>query len=239
MNTINDDTVNLVKEFEGCVLTAYPDPGSGGKPWTIGYGHTGYMSMPLVNKGDTISEAEAEQYLRNDLNAAGAIVARYVTVELNDNQYGALTSFTLNVGESTFAKSSVLTYVNNSEFDKVPGRLALYRLADGKVLNGLVRRRQAEGALWLKPVVNEAAPTTVEKNTTAGSTITPDQNGKSNINVPAIGGLVTLFASLSGDVKTIIGNITETVGLNPSIVLLIVGVGFGGYMLWKHVQKDK
>ena len=59
----SQDGINLIKEFEGCELKSYPDPGTGGAPWTVGYGHTG----PEVVPGMTISQPEAEQLLKQDL----------------------------------------------------------------------------------------------------------------------------------------------------------------------------
>lgn len=248
MNIINEDTINLIKEWEGCVLTAYPDPASKndpakkGKPWTIGYGHTGSMSLPVVAPGDVITQEQAEQYLRNDLNVAGAHVAQLIKVALTDNQFGALVSFYDNVGETTFKKSSVFAYVNAGKFNSVPGRLALYRYADGKIEPGLVRRRAAEGALWLKPdnePVNQPKPIAiVEQNHTAGMTVQPDQNGKKKIDVGAIGGLATVVAALSGDVKTAIGNITDTIGVSPIWLLLIVGVGFASWTIYNRLKKE-
>lgn len=248
MNVIVPQAKQLIKDDEQLVLKAYPDPGSKtdkklkGQPWTIGYGHTGGLSLPTVHEGDVITEAQADQYLDNDLNTAGAGVAKYVKVRLNDNQFSALVSFYFNVGETTFAKSSVLTYVNAGRFNEVPGRLALYRLADGKVMPGLVKRRQQEGNLWLTPVDGEVQPVVepAEVNTNAGKVIQPAQASKTTgLNIPVIGGVVTTAASLSSDAKTAIGNITETLGINPSVFLLIVGVAIGGYVLWKHSQKDK
>lgn len=231
-NTINADTIALTKRSEGCRFTAYPDPASGNTPWTIGYGHTAG-----VHKGDVITQAQAEQFLAEDLAYAGRIVLKYVKVPLNDNQYGVLADFVMNVGEGTFAKSSVLSYVNAKQFDRVPGRLALYRLASGKVMPGLVRRRAEEGALWLKPVDGEVIVDPVE----VGSNLqaTADHNDKKPWDWGAAGAFLTLMASISNDAKTAIGNFTEAVGLQPWQFLLVIGAGFGVYTLWNKFKKDK
>ena len=145
---VNADTLALLKEFEGLVLNAYPDPGSkNGIPWTIGYGHT-----KGVKKGDKITAAQAEEFLKADIAVAINVLRQYVKVPLNENQEGAMASFILNLGEGQFKKSSVLKYINAGRLAEVPGRMALYRMNDGKVMNGLVRRRSAEGNLWMKPV---------------------------------------------------------------------------------------
>lgn len=245
MNTINEATINLIKGDEGCVLTAYPDPGTKGKPWTIGYGHTGLMSLPVVTEGMVITQEQADAYLRGDLQVAGAQVAKLVTVPLNDNQFGALVSFYFNVGEGTFVKSSVLVYVNQKRFNEVVGRLALYRLGGGHVLNGLVKRRHQEGLLWL---TNDptAASTPVDDTTVAEDTnavplppAQPAQNGKTTIDLPAVGGFVTLMASLSGNVKEVIGNLSGAVGLAPWHILVIAGVGFAGWAAYNKFKKDR
>lgn len=223
--TINAETIALVKEYEGLVLKAYPDPGSGGIPWTIGYGHT-----RGVKKGDVITQAQAEAFLKADLEDTVNTIKRYVKVPLNDNQYGAIASFIFNVGEGTFAKSSVLKYINAGKLDSVPGRLALYRTASGKVMTGLVRRRAAEGNLWMKPVGGVAS---IEgSNLPATPAVT-----KKPIDLGTVGTAVTLGASLSGDVRTIIGNVTELIGINPVWLLLAIGLGFAAWTVYKRVSE--
>lgn len=241
-NTINADTIKLIKEYEGRVLTAYPDPATKndpvkkGEPWTIGYGHTGRLAGPDVNKGDVITVEIADLYLKADLDKAGERVSKLVTVPLNDNQFGALVSFYFNVGEGTFKKSSVLKNVNEKNFGTVPGRLALYRLADGKVFEGLVRRRNAEGALWLKVDTKTEVKGAIKE--TVGVKVEPDQNGKKPWDLGAVGASAALLASLSGEVKTTVGNVTEAFHINPSWLLVAIGLGFTAWTLLKRFKKD-
>ena len=224
--TINTETIALVKEYEGLVLKAYPDPGSkDGNPWTIGYGHT-----KNVKRGDVITQAQAEVFLKADLEATVQTIKQYVKAPLNDNQYGALASFIFNVGETAFKKSSVLSYINAGKLDSVPGRLALYRLNDGKVMAGLVRRRTAEGTLWMKPVDGVAS---IEGSAVPASPAIT----KKPIDLGTVGTAVTLGASLSGDVRTIIGNVTELIGINPVWLLLAIGLGFAAWTVYKRVSE--
>ena len=147
---VTQEVVQHVKRFEGCKLTAYPDPGSkNGEPWTIGYGHTsdGFLK---VEKGLRITQDVADGALENDLNEIAAAVERLVKVELNDNQFGALVSFTFNVGVGAFSKSTLLKKLNAGEYDAVPGELARWNKNDGKVMAGLTNRRAAEAGLWAK-----------------------------------------------------------------------------------------
>jgi lysozyme len=91
---ISSAGLDLIKEFEGLELTAYPDPGSGGDPWTIGYGHTG----PEVYKGLTVSVAFAEKILEADLEKFEKAVNALIDVRLSQGEFDALVSFTYNCG---------------------------------------------------------------------------------------------------------------------------------------------
>ena len=84
--------IELIKDFEGLRLEAYPDPGTGGDPWTIGYGHTG----PEVKPGLIISIEQAGALLKEDLVKFEEAVERLITVGLNQHEFDALVSFTYN-----------------------------------------------------------------------------------------------------------------------------------------------
>lgn len=143
---VNKAGLDLIKSFEGLRLEAYPDPGTGGAPWTVGYGST-----KGVRKGMKITMQEAEQRLIADLQDACKAVERYVTVPLNDNQFAALVSFTFNCGAGNLAVSTLLKRLNEGEYGSVPMQLMRWNRAAGKVLPGLTRRRAAEGDLFQKP----------------------------------------------------------------------------------------
>tara|TARA_R110000822_G_scaffold27790_3_gene82675 strand:+ start:642 stop:1310 length:669 start_codon:yes stop_codon:yes gene_type:complete len=148
--TVNRETIDHVKRWEGLKLTAYPDPGSSnGEPQTIGYGHTsdGFLK---VARGLTITVAQAEAALEYDLNETAAKIDELVKVELTDNQFGALVSFAFNVGLGAFTKSTLLKKLNKGEYASVPAELAKWRFNDGKVMTGLINRRAAESGLWAK-----------------------------------------------------------------------------------------
>lgn len=148
--TINRETLEHVKRWEGLKLTAYPDPGSrNGEPWTIGYGHTSDGHLK-VHRGLTISPAQAEAALQYDLNETAAAISDLVKVELTDNQFGALVSFAFNVGISAFAKSTMLKRLNKGDYAAVPQQMARWIYNDGKPMDGLVNRRAAEAGLWAK-----------------------------------------------------------------------------------------
>jgi GH24 family phage-related lysozyme (muramidase) len=150
---INQAGLNLIKDFEGYAevipgttsVRAYPDPGTGGDPWTIGYGHTG----PDVRPGVVFTQAQAEAALRSDLRGAQSAVASAVTVALTDNQFAALVSFTFNVGAGAFQSSTLLRLLNQGDYTGAAGQFAQWVNGGGGPLPGLVRRRAAERALFL------------------------------------------------------------------------------------------
>lgn len=134
---------DMTKKFEGCVLNAYPDPGSGGDPVTIGYGHTLF-----VKKGDTCTQAQADTWLGSDMAIAIKGVQRLVTVPVGPNQTEALADFVFNVGSGNLAKSTLLKKLNAGDYVGASDEFAKWNLASGKVLNGLVARRAAEKAMF-------------------------------------------------------------------------------------------
>ena len=136
----------LIKRFEGLRLDAYRDAVG---VWTIGYGHTSVAGAPEVRAGLRISEADAHEILARDVETFARGVLDAVTVELSEQQFSALVSFAYNVGLGGFKRSSVLTAVNARDFEAVPRRLNLWTKAGDRVLPGLVRRRAAEGALFM------------------------------------------------------------------------------------------
>lgn len=143
---INKEGVELIKSFEGLKLTAYPDPASGGDPWTIGYGTTG----PHVKKGLKITESQAKDWLIEDINKFADGVEKLVTVRINENQKAALTSFAYNVGLGNLKSSTLLRLVNAGDFKGAQAQFGRWNKAAGKVMPGLTRRRAAEAALFGK-----------------------------------------------------------------------------------------
>lgn len=141
---ISDDGLNLIKEFEGLRLEAYPDPASGGEPITIGYGHTGGVKM-----GDTCTQEQADDWLRSDVAFSVAAVNHLVTVPLEQHQFDPLVSFTYNLGQSAFGNSTLLRLLNNSLFNQVPAQFLRWdKGPGGQPLPGLTRRRKAEAAMF-------------------------------------------------------------------------------------------
>lgn len=139
---INQEGFKLLTAFEGCELTAYDD---GGGVWTIGYGHTGGD----VYEGLTISQTEAEELLRLDLEKFESYVEDAVEVQLNDNQFSALVCFCFNVGPGGFGDSTLLRLLNEGDYQGAANQFPVWNKVNGEPWLGLTRRRSAEQALFL------------------------------------------------------------------------------------------
>jgi len=144
--TTNQEGVNLIKRWEGLELKAYPDPATGGDPWTIGYGHTGSDVKP----GLVITEAEAEGLLRKDLGRFEKGVLARVKSPVSDNQFAALVSFSYNCGLTNLSRSTLLKKVNAGDLVGASNEFPRWNRAAGKVYRGLTLRREAEKSLFLK-----------------------------------------------------------------------------------------
>ena len=137
---IRDRGIALIKKFEGCELKAYQCSAG---VWTIGYGHT-----KDVEEGDTISKDQAEEMLVEELHEYENYVNEYVNVALSQNQFDALVSWVYNLGPANLKSSTMLKVLNDGKYEDVPYQMKRWNKAGGKVLDGLVRRREAEALLY-------------------------------------------------------------------------------------------
>lgn len=146
---INKAALDLIKEFEGFRAEAYKDAVG---VWTIGYGTTAMAEVGIIPKaGMKITEAQAEGYLDAAVTKFSHNVTKVLTKPANENEFGAMVSLAYNIGPGAFSKSSVLRKFNADDKMGAADAFLLWNKAGGKVLNGLVRRRQAERDLFLKP----------------------------------------------------------------------------------------
>lgn len=139
-----DLAIPLIQRFEGCKLKAYPDPGTGGDPWTIGWGSTG----PGIGPGVEWTQEQADQRFREDVTKFANKVAKLVTVDLADHQMAALISLAYNIGTGALAGSTLLRRVNMGDFQGASEQFARWNWAGGRVMKGLSRRRGAEASLF-------------------------------------------------------------------------------------------
>ena len=136
--------LDLIRESEGCRLTAYPDPASGGDPWTIGYGHTGADVTP----GKVITQDEAERLLEEDVDTFERGVMRLVKVGLTQGQFDALVCFSFNLGLGALQQSTLLRLLNTGDYDGAAAQFLRWDKAGGRVMAGLTKRREAEKELF-------------------------------------------------------------------------------------------
>jgi len=144
MNT-STEGLALIKKFEGLELNAYRCAAG---VWTIGYGHT-----KDVERGDVWTEAQADDALKHELIEFEGYINDLVECSLTQNQFDALVSWVYNLGPANLQASTLLKRLNASDYEDVPSQLKRWNKAGGKVLEGLIRRREAEallfqGAIW-------------------------------------------------------------------------------------------
>lgn len=137
---ISAEGLALIKKFEGCELEAYQDAVG---VWTIGYGH-----IKGVKEGMTITKEQAEEMLLEELVEYENYVLEAVNHQLDQCMFDALVSWTYNLGPSNLNASTMLKVLNAGNYEGVPEQIKRWNKAGGKVLTGLVRRREAEALLF-------------------------------------------------------------------------------------------
>ncbi len=150
---IGAEGIALIKLFEGCAkrrpcgnIEAYPDPGTGGDPWTIGWGAT-HMDGRRVRPGDVITQGRADALLEEHLASYAAEVVRALgDAPTSQMQFDALVSFHYNTG--AIARATLIKKHRAGDFAAATREFARWNRAGGRVMRGLVRRRHAEAALY-------------------------------------------------------------------------------------------
>jgi lysozyme len=148
---INNETLKLIKDFEGLKLTQYY---CSSNVSTIGWGTTLINGKP-VPKGLKITEKQADEYLIEDIARFEAGVRKLLNVEmLNANQYGAIVSFSYNCGIGNLKSSTLLKKIKANPNDPdIAYQFSRWTRSNGVVMRGLERRRSAESALYFKPII--------------------------------------------------------------------------------------
>lgn len=141
---VSDEGLIFIMQHEGMKLNAYPDPATGGDPWTIGIGHT-----TGVRSGDTCTQEQAMEWLREDCVTAEKCIANSVKVALTQPQYDALVSLIFNIGCGNFGKSTLLRHLNEGDDAAAADQFLVWNKAAGHVMAGLTNRREAEKELFL------------------------------------------------------------------------------------------
>lgn len=139
----------LIKQFEGCELTAYPDPGTGGKPFTIGWGSTTDGQGNAIAPGTKWTQPQADQRLASHVAEFARGVDKLLAGKpATAPQKGALVSLAYNIGLSNLGSSTLLKKHLAADYDGAAGQFALWNKAAGKVMQGLVNRRTAEARVY-------------------------------------------------------------------------------------------
>lgn len=136
---------DLIKSFEGLELRVYPDPATGGAPYTAGYGHTGSDVKP----GMKVTQAMADAWFDADAAKFESGVSALLKVPTTQSQFDAMVSLAYNIGLGNFSKSTLLRKHNAKCWSCAAGQFLVWNKAAGKVMNGLIRRRNAERAMYL------------------------------------------------------------------------------------------
>ena len=202
---VNKETFDLIKKWEGCKLKAYKCPAG---VWTVGYGLTTSAGFIEVGPNTEITQDEADWYLEQAVLKFADKISPHISGPINDNQFGAFVSLAYNIGVGGFKKSSALRHFNSGDHGKVPASIRLWNKAGGKVLQGLVNRREDEVELFLKPVevaIPEPEPqvevkpegrSNVAKSTTVQATVVQAAS--------AVGAGVTAISALDGTAQLIL-----------------------------------
>lgn len=236
----------MIKGFEGLRLYAYPDPASplakatrdkqwgfkpareilatlspekanlSGSPWTVGYGRT-----RGVNPDASCTEAQAEQWLREDLAQAELTIERVVIVPLNDNQFSALVSWCFNCGSLAVEKSTLVKLLNQGNYEAVPAELGKWVYAGKQRLEGLANRRAAEAGLFVRGSL--VASATVEVDNPKRVEVA-DSAG----NVSTSVGTAGVLLSETANQISYLGQVSKIAGV-LFLVLLVAGVGLKLY----------
>jgi lysozyme len=142
--SISQRGIDFIKSFEKEVLTVYND--GYGFP-TVGIGHL-VKPEDKLKYGDKITKARSDAFFARDLATHAEPVNRLVRVPLTQGQYDSLTSLVFNIGEGNFAKSTLLRKLNDGDYAGARVAFASWNKSNGKVSNGLIRRRKEEQKMW-------------------------------------------------------------------------------------------
>ncbi len=137
---ISQEGISLIKKFEGCKLEAYQCAAG---VWTIGYGST-----KDVKEGDTLTQKEADNLLLHEMQEYEGYIKELVKIPLKQNQFDALVSWVFNLGPANLKASTMLKFLNAGDYHLIPSQIKRWNKANGKVLEGLIRRREAEALMF-------------------------------------------------------------------------------------------
>lgn len=226
---MNAAGIALLKEFEGCKLSAYIDLGG---VWTIGYGHTG----PGVRAGLVWTKERANEQLAADIAERVPAVLAACKIAPNENQLAAMTCLAYNIGLGAFKKSTVLRLHNAGNFTGAANAFTMWNKAGGQVRAGLTRRRAAEMQLYLTPVADEIQTTRALPEAIKD----PSTSSVSPATVAAgVGGVLTIAQQAVAQIQQIWDGLSG-IGISPHILMSVLGIAavstlvYFVYEAWKR-----
>lgn len=147
--TTSPKGIDLIHSFEGLRMTAYPDPGTGGAPWTIGWGATTDMQGKPIKPGTKWTREQADERFAVHLAKFEADVNRILNGAITtQGQFDSLVSLSYNIGVGNLEGSTLMRLHKAGKFADAAAQFPRWSRAAGKVLPGLVRRRAAEAKLY-------------------------------------------------------------------------------------------
>lgn len=195
---ISNKGLDLIKQFEGCRLKAYKDPAG---VWTIGWGHT-----KGVKAGDEITQEQADKLLRDDLAVYETKVDKYDDkYHWNQNQFDALVSFAYNIGSI-----DQLTSNGRRSIKTISDKILEYNKAGGKKLEGLVRRRKAEKALFDEAVQGDSSAVEPQPNNSTPKETEAEDEAQASLY--KVGGVYTVSVRSALNVRKGAGKNYDLVG---------------------------
>jgi len=228
----------LLKKFEGCKLKAYRCPAN---VCTIGYGHTSAAGAPMVNDGMTITQAQAEDILKRDIVKYEVAVMDLVKVKLTQNQFDVLVDFAYNAGVGNLKSSTMLKKINSGDLDAVPAELMKWTKGGGKVLPGLVRRRQAAGAWWSADQHVEEQEQRTDPDPVPVRTMADSKQGNAALLTAGLGS-VGVAKEIAAQAKDASDVADQFMGLlsNTNFVIMVAIIGAGAAIwYWRKKNMDE
>jgi len=229
---------NLLKKFEGCKLKAYRCPAN---VCTIGYGHTSAAGAPQVADGMIITQADAEDILKRDIVKYEIAVMDLVKVKLTQNQFDVLVDFAYNAGVGNLKSSTMLKKVNAGDLDAVPAELMKWTKGGGKVLPGLVRRRQAAGAWWSADQHVEEQEQRTDPDPVPVRTMADSKQGNAALLTAGLGS-VGVAKEVAAQAKDASDVADQFMGLlsNTNFVIMVAIIGAGAAIwFWRKKSMDE
>ena len=228
----------LLKKFEGCKLTAYFCPAG---ICTIGYGHTSAAGEPEVHKGMTITQQQADDILRRDLVKYETAVYGMVKQPLTQHQFDVLVDFAYNAGVGALQKSTLLKKVNAAQFDDVPAELMKWTKGGGKVLPGLVKRRQAESSWWISGEPHDEQEQRVDPDPVPVRTMVESKQGNAAIITASLGGLGAAkeIASQAQEASDTADQLMKLLGNTNFLIMAAIAGLAAAIWFWRKKNMDR